>query len=119
VFPVVDTGAPLVYLEFPEAIGAPAIGSVVGRYTIDQIVAFRCLVPAVEGVPDDEAAARVENDIKKLMNALEPTLKAAGMTYADYVGSSPPVFRLVRAYPVQVTVNFNIRFRQLKSAPGG
>lgn len=120
VLPVVDTGAPLVYLELPAATAIAPGDSVVGRYTQDAALGFRVLVPASASgsYSIDEQAEKVANDIKKLMNELEPLLRAAGLTFADLTGIEK-AYRLVRAYPVQVTVNFNIRFRQLKSNPGG
>jgi hypothetical protein len=116
--PPEDTGLPLPYLDFPEEAGVPVPDSVVGRYTIDQPIAIRVLVPALDSVSIDEQCAKVANDIKELMNSLHDSLKAAGMSFADFTGVSK-IYRLVRAYPAQVTVNFNIRFRQLKSNPGG
>lgn len=114
VVPPVDTGAPLVYLELPEAVGISPSESVVGRYTQDAGLAFRVLAPYSASASSDAQASKVADDIKELMHALEPSLQAAGMSFADLV-SIQKQYRLVRAYPVQVTVTFNIRFRQLRA----
>jgi hypothetical protein len=118
VIPPVDSGLPLVYLDFQEETGLPPGETVVGKYTIDAPLSFRVLVPKSVTLAPDDQAIQVTNDIKKLMNSLHDALQAVGMTFADFTGASK-TYRLVRAYPVQVTVNFNIRFRQLKTNPGG
>lgn len=118
-YPIVDTGAPLVFTESAGETGQPAEGHPVGRYTQDAPTSFRVLVPAPTApVTVDEQVVKVVNDFKKLLNALEPVLKAAGMQYADFAGDAKQ-YRLVAAYPAQVTITFTIRYRQLKSAPGG
>lgn len=120
VVPVVDSGAPLVYLETPDEAGLPAENHPVGRYSIDSPLTFRVLVPRPgAGVTIDDQVMKVVSDFKLLMHSLHDSLKAAGgFQYSDFVSASK-AYRLVAAYPAQVTVNFNIRYRQSKSAPGG
>lgn len=119
VWPPVEDGDPLVYLEFAEESGVNTPGEmVVGRYTMDQLISFRVLVPVSASASADEQAAKVVNDMKALMTSLDPVLRAAGMSFAD-LQSVSKVYRLVRGYPVQVTVTYNIRFRQSRSNPGG
>ncbi len=118
VLPPVNTGLPLVYLDFQEETALPSGDSVAGKYTMDALLAFRVLVPKSVTIDPDDQAIMVMNDIKKLMDNLHDALQVQGMTFADFISASK-IYRLVRAYPVQLTVNFNIRYRQLKSNPGG
>lgn len=107
-------GSPQVFLE--EGGFEPVRGpGVVGKWTNVTAIAFRAVVPAGAGSIDEEMD-KVDDDIKRLMAALEEPLRVAGAYIAIYSGTVQ-LYRLVRARPGQVTVRFSLTWRQSRVNP--
>ncbi len=76
---------------------------------------FRAIVPKGPGASDVEMN-KVDSDIKRLMQALNESLRAAGMLPSSYQGTKK-AYRLVDAYPGEVRVNYVLAWRQDRQNP--
>lgn len=104
---------PQVFLEFGEEL--PTGVQMAGKITSSIPLTFRVIVAKGVGAIDAEISA-VADDLKKLMDSLQPALSAVGMLYHDLVSIvwKP---RLVRAYPAELNMIFNLVYRQSRTNP--
>lgn len=104
---------PQVFLEYGEE--SPAGVQMAGKITNSVPLTFRVTLAAGAGLIDTEIA-KVTDDIKKMMEALQATLSGVGMLYHDFVSATWKP-RLVRAYPAELSVIFNLIYRQDRANP--
>jgi hypothetical protein len=94
----------------------PAGVQMAGKLTQDIVLTFRTLVPKGTGSAMDQAG-KVVSDHKRLMGALETTLKASpGFLLVEPV-SAVAKLRLSRAVPAEVTLTYRLRYRQDRQNP--
>lgn len=104
---------PQVFLEYGEE--SPAGVQMAGKITNSIPLTFRVIVAKGVGLIDAEIAV-VTDDIKKLMENLQSALSAVGLLYHEFVSATWKP-RLVRAYPAEVNMVFNLVYRQDRANP--
>lgn len=104
---------PQVFLEYGEE--SPAGVQMAGKITNSIPLTFRIIVAKGAGSIDSEVAV-VTDDIKKLMENLHSALAAVGLLYHDFVSATWKP-RLVRAYPAELNMIFNLVYRQDRANP--
>ena len=94
---------------------APTGNESTGNYTQDLALSIRAICPAPEtGSSIDTVADQVVADLKRVIYLWFDTLRIAGVLEYEYRGFSR-VYRLVESAPVEITVNFGIRYRHARN----
>lgn len=107
-------GSPQVFLE--EGGWNPGtITGTVGKITQSTLLTFRVVVPKGPGDIDPELD-NVDSDIKRLMGALEESLRAQGCFVQLFLGSLKK-YRLVVARPGEISVRYGLTWRQNRLNP--
>ncbi len=94
-------GSPQVYLDSPSKNSGATVREMVGKTTNAQLLTFRVIVPKGAG---------------NAMKAIDNALRAAGMMLSYFQGSTN-AYRLVTAYPGEISIRFLLTWRQSRENP--
>lgn len=88
-----------------------------GKSTVSASLTIITHVPAADGVDTDVQAEKAFEDHKRLMDALWPSLNAAGLLLPPEIVSGAWAPRLVRAVPAELKTVFRLVYRHSRANP--
>ena len=108
-------GSPQVMLEQSGWNPSSSQRQMVGKITQAMLLTFHVYVPKGAGDIDAEMS-KVDTDIKRMMQANDDALRAAGLFIGEYQGTRTN-YRLVEAYPGEMRISFSLTWRQSRVNP--
>lgn len=108
---------PAVFIKFSEEDGLTGDGTWVDKISTRSLVDFEVILSSTQtSTGIDAAVDKVADDFKRMFHANLATLQAVGMLDYDYIKTTR-VYSLNKTYPVTVTNQFAVNWRQSRITP--